>query len=251
MLKDPDGLLYHFAVAGHAGTGKSSLINALRGCRDKDKGAAKVGVAETTMAIKQYPDTNSVLNKFVWYDIPGAGTQANRVEQYVIDKGLFVFDFIIICWKDRIMETDMQILNSCKIWKIPTFLVRTNSQTHINNLKLSEDITEKEATDMLKNETHETVKRNLREGNYNELNKKVYIIDKHILGKIVSSFTKKLYSVEDFTKSHLIRNYNITEDDIWTVVNAEGIIVIDEVDFLKDLLETVNMKEQQCLIVRN
>src|SRR6185436_4063074 len=76
MLEDPDELFYHFAVAGYTGTGKSSLINALRGCKDTGKGAAKVGVVETTMDIKRYPDKSSIFKKFVWYDIPGAGTQA-------------------------------------------------------------------------------------------------------------------------------------------------------------------------------
>src|SRR5205823_3853362 len=141
----------------------------------------------------------------------------NTVCQYFNDKGLFVFDFIIICWKDRISETDMQILKSCEKWKIPTFLVRTNSQTQIQNLKLSEEITEEEATEKLKNETRETVKNNLKSGNYNDPNKKVYILDRHILGKIVSDF---------------IHLYSITEDDIRTLVNAKVEGVIDESDFL-------------------
>src|SRR6185312_7530729 len=121
MLKDPSNSFYHFAVAGYTGTGKSSLINALRVCEDNFDGAAKVGIVETTMDIKRYPDKSSVFKHFVWYDIPGAGTPKNRWWQYFNDKGLYIFDFIIVCWKDRVSETDIQILKSCEKFDIPTF----------------------------------------------------------------------------------------------------------------------------------
>ncbi|CAG8472380.1 2054_t:CDS:1 [Paraglomus occultum] len=232
MLKDPNGLFYHFAVAGHAGTGKSSLINALRGCKDKDKGAAKVGVAETTMEIGRYPDNNSAFDKFVWYDIPGAGTQLNSQWQYFHDKRLFVFDFVIICWKDRIMETDMQILKSCKTWNIPTFFVRTSSKTHIFNLMQSEEITNKDATAELRNTTRKTVEENFRQGNYNGP-AKVYITDRYVLQQIVSNFTKKF---------HLVKDYNFTADDMREIVNVQGII--DEPSFLMDLVVTA--RERRC-----
>lgn len=42
---------FHFAVTGGAGCGKSSLINAFRGMRNKDERAAKTGVVETTSEI--------------------------------------------------------------------------------------------------------------------------------------------------------------------------------------------------------
>ncbi|CAG8669427.1 5678_t:CDS:1, partial [Paraglomus brasilianum] len=222
ILEDPDGLFYHFAVAGVTGTGKSSLINALRGCEDNNASAARVGIVETTMDIKRYPDRSSLFKKFVWYDVPGAGTQANRGWQYFNDNGLFVFDFIIICWKDRISETDMQILDQCEKFEIPTFLVRTNSETHIRNLKRDCKITEEEAIKKLIKDTCESVKKNLEAGNYNDPNKKVYIVDRYVLGEIVS--TKMHYS-------------NITEDDLReTVDSVEGII--DECNLLMDLLNT-------------
>ncbi|CAG8593561.1 6079_t:CDS:1 [Paraglomus occultum] len=247
MLKDPDGHFYHFAVAGYTGTGKSSLINALRGCNDTDDDAAKVDIVEATVDVNRYPDGSSALNKFVWYDIPGAGTQTNKQWQYFNNKKLFIFDFIIICWKDRITEIDMQILNSCKTWNIPTFLVRTNSRTQIRNLMLSNKLTEKEAIEELKVKTRATVEKNLKDGNYNEPNKKVYIIDRHILGNIISSATQalnsikdledftELHSIEDFTKLLSIEDYRIiiNEGNVRITVNAES-----EINLLRDLLKT-------------
>ncbi|CAG8663049.1 4591_t:CDS:1, partial [Paraglomus brasilianum] len=126
----------------------------------------------------------------------------------------------------RISETDMQILDKCEKFKIPTFLVRTNSETHIRNLKRSHKITEKEAIKKLIKDTCESVKKNLEAGDYNDPEKKVYIVDRHVLGEIVSRFTKMHYS-----------NIDITEDDLReTVDNVEGII--DECNLLMDLLNT-------------
>jgi tRNA U34 5-carboxymethylaminomethyl modifying GTPase MnmE/TrmE len=53
--------LFHFAVAGVGQGGKSSLINAFRGLRNKDIGSARTGVTETTMAITRYPDPNAAV----------------------------------------------------------------------------------------------------------------------------------------------------------------------------------------------
>ena len=231
MLEDPNAFFYHFAVAGYAGTGKSSLINALRGCKDMDEDAASVGIVETTMDIKRYPDSSSIFNKFIWYDIPGAGTLAHSGWQYFNNHGLFIFDFIIICWKDRVTETDIQILDSCEQWRIPTFLVRTNSLTSISNLMKSEDITEEKAISKLKEETHKTVKRNLKDGNYRDPNKKVYIVDRHNLGRIVSDFAK-FYSI------------SISDDAIHKNIKVNVPGVIDESNLLMDLLRTA--RERRC-----
>ncbi|CAG8680282.1 4119_t:CDS:1, partial [Paraglomus brasilianum] len=124
----------------------------------------------------------------------------------------------------RISETDMQILDKCEKFEIPTFLVRTNSETHIRNLKRSRKITKEEAIKKLIKDTRESVKKNLEAGNYNDPNKKVYIVDRYVLGEIVSSFTKMHYS-------------NITEDDLRSAADSvEGII--DECNLLMDLLDT-------------
>ena len=61
--------LFHFAIAGVSGSGKSSLLNAFHGLRNKDRGAAATGVTETTSIPTRYPDPDPQ-NPFV----SGAGT---------------------------------------------------------------------------------------------------------------------------------------------------------------------------------
>jgi len=92
--------LLHFAVCGPSGSGKSSLINAFRGLKPKSSKAAPVGVVETTTAITRYPDARQGMpyQRFVWYDVPGAGTFDIPSWQYFNQQGLFIFDFIILVY---------------------------------------------------------------------------------------------------------------------------------------------------------
>ena len=95
---DPEKL--HFAVCGNSGSGKSSLINAFRGLTNVDPGAAPTGVIETTMSVTRYPDPHDELphSRFIWFDVPGAGTLNVPSWQYFNQQGLFVFDIIILVY---------------------------------------------------------------------------------------------------------------------------------------------------------
>ncbi|OAX41423.1 P-loop containing nucleoside triphosphate hydrolase protein [Rhizopogon vinicolor AM-OR11-026] len=125
--------LFHFAVTGVSGAGKSSLINAFRGLRNRDEGAAPTGVVETTMDISRFPDPNPQ-NPFVWYDVPGSGTLSTPDWQYFNAQGLYVFDCIIILFDTRFTMTDLAMLVNCRRFNIPTYIVRSKSDTHIRNM---------------------------------------------------------------------------------------------------------------------
>ncbi|KAL4076413.1 P-loop containing nucleoside triphosphate hydrolase protein [Scleroderma citrinum] len=127
--------MFHFAIAGIAGSGKSSLINALRGLRNiqRDGGAAATGVTETTLTVGRYPDLNPQ-HPFVWYDIPGAGTQKITDWQYFNDQGLYVFDCILVLFDNRFTITDIAILTNARRFNIPTYIVRSKADQHIRNL---------------------------------------------------------------------------------------------------------------------
>ena len=90
----------HSAVCGPSGSGMSSLINALRGLRNNQEGSAETGVVECTAALQKYPDPRQKMPypRFVWYDIPGAGTSKIPGWQYFNRQGLFIFDFIILVY---------------------------------------------------------------------------------------------------------------------------------------------------------
>ena len=184
--------LFHFAVAGAAGCGKSSLINAIRGLENKHADAAGTGVIETTNAIGRYPDSNP---KFVWYDIPGAGTLRQPDWLYFNTQGLFVFDCVVVLFDNRFSEIDIAVLTNCRRFQIPTYIVRSKADVHIRNLMYDDGYSSDHddpiprkamyaaARRRLVADTRETVRRNLQEANLP--NQRVYIVSSRTLMPIV------------------------------------------------------------------
>ncbi|KAF9236961.1 interferon-inducible GTPase-domain-containing protein [Melanogaster broomeanus] len=201
MVQYKEGL-FHFAVAGVAGGGKSSLINAFRGLRNRDiaLGAAPTGVTETTLAVSRLPDPNQA-NPFVWYDIPGAGTLRITDWQYFHAQGLYVFDCIIIIYDSRFTMTDIAILMNCRRFNIPTYIVRSKADAHIRNVmrEMGYDSEDEDADRTLRKtlydtaredyitETRANIKRNLEEANLPD--QKVYIVSNDVLLTIVKNQT--------------------------------------------------------------
>lgn len=126
-----DGRL-HLAITGVSGSGKSSLINAFRGLREKNEGAAKTGTSETTEQIGRYCDP--VRSWIFWYDVPGAGTLKVPDWQYFNNQGLYIFDIIIIAIDIRFTKIDVGLLFSCSRFGIPVFVVRSKADQHITNI---------------------------------------------------------------------------------------------------------------------
>ena len=125
--------LFHVAIGGIAGSGKSSLVNAFRGKYNKDSDAAAVGVNETTLAVARYPDPNPS-SRFVWYDVPGAGTLKVSDWKYFNEQGLYVFDCIVVVVNNRFTAIDVAILTNARRFGIPAFIVRSKADQHIKNL---------------------------------------------------------------------------------------------------------------------
>ncbi|KAG1741925.1 interferon-inducible GTPase-domain-containing protein [Suillus occidentalis] len=124
----------HIAVVGSAGAGKSSFINAVRGLSKNDPGAAPTGIVETTATVTRYADPHKD-SCMVWYDVPGSGTPNVPDWQYFNDKGLYIFDCIIVLTDNRVLESDLAILRACEQFKnIDAFILRSKSDQHINNM---------------------------------------------------------------------------------------------------------------------
>ncbi|KAF9222887.1 hypothetical protein BS17DRAFT_782759 [Gyrodon lividus] len=194
--------LFHFAIAGIAGGGKSSLINAFRGLHNREiaLGAAPTGVTETTLTINRLPDPNPT-NPFVWYDIPGAGTLKIRDWQYFNEQGLYVFDCIIVLYDNRFTMTDIAILMNCKRFSIPTYIVRSKADAHIRNIMRENGYDSDEdggdrtrrktlydaARKQYITETRGSIKQNLEDANLPD--QRVYIVSNEVLLTIVKNRT--------------------------------------------------------------
>ncbi|KAK0213340.1 interferon-inducible GTPase-domain-containing protein [Desarmillaria ectypa] len=124
---------FHIAITGASGSGKSSLVNAVRGIWDDDEGAAPTDVVETTLVVTPHPDPDPT-NPFIWFDVPGSGTISCPDWTYFNDQGLYIFDAIIILFNDCFTAADVAILQNCARYMIPAYLVRSKSDVHIANL---------------------------------------------------------------------------------------------------------------------
>lgn len=136
---DPHNI--HFAIAGNSGGGKSSLVNAIRGLANNHHGPGRVaptGAVETTRTVDRYPMSEiHPGDRRVWYDVPGAGTLTIPEWQYFNSQGLFIFDAIIVVFDNRFTQSDLAILEHSARFNIPTFIVRSKSEVHIENIMKS------------------------------------------------------------------------------------------------------------------
>ena len=129
---------FHFAVTGVSGSGKSSLLNAFRGLRHRDAGAAAVEVTEGRLQTTRYHNVNQD-DPYVWYDVPGVGMFRYHGWQYFNSRNLYVFDCIIVLFDNRFTTTDITTLTYARQFKIPTYVVRSMADRCIRNIMMDID----------------------------------------------------------------------------------------------------------------
>ncbi|EIW74626.1 P-loop containing nucleoside triphosphate hydrolase protein [Coniophora puteana RWD-64-598 SS2] len=211
--------LYHFAVAGIAGSGKSSLINALRGLRNRDAGAAATGITETTLRVARFPDSDPK-NPFVWYDIPGAGTMQVRDWQYFNQQGLYVFDALVVLVDNRFTMTDVAILRNARLFGIPCYIVRSKADVHTRNVMIEmgydSDDDEQDAS------TRSTLE---------------YAARDHFIGATRQNVREILRAADlPEQRVYIVSNSTMLSVTKGNVTTKVGKKIIDEFEFLQDLL---------------
>ncbi|XP_060570853.1 T-cell-specific guanine nucleotide triphosphate-binding protein 2-like [Ruditapes philippinarum] len=119
------------AIIGNSGTGKSSLINAIRGLKPEDNGAAPVGVVETIMEKQEYvlPSNENIS---LW-DLPGVGTQNFNKRDYLNAVNLKEFDAFMIVSTSRFSENDVWLANEILKHGSYIFFLRTKIDAYLYN----------------------------------------------------------------------------------------------------------------------
>ncbi|KAI8068128.1 interferon-inducible GTPase-domain-containing protein [Gilbertella persicaria] len=184
-------LFYNVAVVGASGTGKSSVVNAIRGYKDTHPKASRVGEVETTHkpVAFQHPDLTSMI---IW-DMPGVGTKRHPRETYFEDNFLCAFDLLVIVLGNRLMQDDIDIAFKAKDQRIPVLFVRSKADQAIDSkIRRHEDDDEYQwatAVGELVYEVKDSVFTQLRQ---NQLNtKKLFIVSAASLQLFVATINKK------------------------------------------------------------
>ncbi|XP_053254063.1 interferon-inducible GTPase 5-like [Podarcis raffonei] len=128
------------AITGRSGVGKSSFVNALRGMKDHEEGAALTGVTETTMVPQEY--THPAFPKVKIWDLPGIGTNEFNAEEYLKKVNFSKYDFFIIITSDRFTKQETKLALEIRKNKKKFYYVRSKVDIDIENYRWSKRIYE-------------------------------------------------------------------------------------------------------------
>ncbi|XP_051790419.1 interferon-inducible GTPase 5-like [Erpetoichthys calabaricus] len=121
------------AVTGESGTGKSALVNAMRGLNPGEPGAAEEGTTEQTMKVTRYKHPK--LETVCFYDLPGIGTLNFPARDYAKMVNLNTYDLFIIVIGNRFLEHDALLIREIQKMKKQFYFVRSKIDFEFNNLK--------------------------------------------------------------------------------------------------------------------
>ncbi|KAK2122378.1 interferon-inducible GTPase-domain-containing protein, partial [Fusarium oxysporum II5] len=121
----------HIAVCGQSGSGKSSVINALRGIQNSQVGAAPTGTTETTQTRSTYHAHESICTTTL-HDLPGGGTRRAPIEDYYNNQKLYLFDFLLVIHSGRLGQLDIETVKNCLRIRQPFLIIRSKSDESIN-----------------------------------------------------------------------------------------------------------------------
>ncbi|XP_024079186.1 interferon-inducible GTPase 5-like [Terrapene carolina triunguis] len=140
-LEMVDKITVNIAVTGQAGSGISSFVNAIRGLKDRDKGAAAIGVTETTIEPTPYrhPEYPNVT---VW-DLPGIGTPDFKSHTYLEKMEFSRYDFFIIISNPRLTYHDISLAQKIQRQRKKFYFVRSKVDQDLTN---ENDSCDKEGT---------------------------------------------------------------------------------------------------------
>ncbi|XP_028251853.1 interferon-inducible GTPase 1-like [Parambassis ranga] len=131
FLEELNNISLNITVTRECGSGKSTFVNAFRGIKNGDEGAAPTGCVETTTEVTAYHHPNYP-NVILW-DLPGVGTPRFRADKYLDNVGLDKFDFFIIISATRFTENNVKLAREIQKMKKKFYFVRCKIDSDLYN----------------------------------------------------------------------------------------------------------------------
>ncbi|XP_072914683.1 interferon-inducible GTPase 5-like isoform X2 [Hemitrygon akajei] len=122
-VEELDQTELNIAVMGEAGAGKSTFIDAMRGLRSTDPGAAEVGIFRPTMEPTGFPHPN--FPKVQYWNLPGIGSTQFPACKYLKKMKFEKYDFFIIISACRFKENEVKLAREIKRLRRKFYFVRS------------------------------------------------------------------------------------------------------------------------------
>ncbi|XP_043357898.1 interferon-inducible GTPase 5-like isoform X2 [Dermochelys coriacea] len=121
------------AVTGESGSGKSSLINAMRGLCAGDEGAAETEMLDTMRELTAYPDP--ILPGVTLWDLPGVGTFYFPLDTYCEQLNLSQYEFFIIVGSQRFRSDHARLVREIQRTGKRFYFVRSKADVDLDASK--------------------------------------------------------------------------------------------------------------------
>ena len=123
-------------VVGMTGSGKSALVNALRGVADTAPEAAQEGIVETTRHGTPYPwvrECQRAGQQLVLWDLPGGDTTLFDGHSYFSQQKLCAFHLLLLVTSGRYKDGENKIVQQALAWHIPLVVVQTKADLAVES----------------------------------------------------------------------------------------------------------------------
>ncbi|XP_062383032.1 interferon-inducible GTPase 5-like [Sardina pilchardus] len=222
-----DNIVLNIAISGESGAGKSSFVNAIRGLKDIDDGAACTGVVQTTRGYSPYPHP-TMPNVTLW-DLPGTGEPGFKANTYLKNVNFQKYDFFIIVSATRFRENDIMLAKEIQKKKKNFYFVRS---------KIDIDVQEEAQKGVTEGQTLQAIQRDC-EKNLREIKSPhVFLISSRDLNRF--DFQKLIETLETdlpenkrqafvlslpvYSQQSLEKKYKTFKKSVWALAIGSGAV---------------------------